>query len=243
MEGLNLFEFGAGVAGKELNAGKIGYNAFGTNALAFVGAGTNSSNRAVYFFAEGGTTFSGPTTILGNTNIAGQLQVNGIPGTGGQVLTSNGASDPSWTNAAFGNNTRFAADISHSFGVSTGHTLMPLTTVYNLNPADVTIAANTFTINKTGLYHFDIYLRTIFLGASTQPLFSTYFSSASLSLDFLRDELILLSSGAGNYRSNFHFSVDMHITAPATIGLGSYYVLGGVNGSAIGKLYGHLINE
>ncbi|MBK8140498.1 MAG: hypothetical protein IPK57_05490 [Chitinophagaceae bacterium] len=33
IDGLNLFEFGAGVPGKELNAGKIGYNAFGQNAL------------------------------------------------------------------------------------------------------------------------------------------------------------------------------------------------------------------
>ena len=96
LQGLNLFEFGAGVAGKELNAGKIGYNAFGTNALAIVGAGTKSTNRAVYFFAEGGTTFTGPATILGNTNITGQLQVNGIPGTTGQVLTSNGTSNPTW---------------------------------------------------------------------------------------------------------------------------------------------------
>ncbi len=58
--GLNLMEFGAGVAGKEVNAGKIGYNAFSKSALTITGAGTTNTNRAVYFYAEGGNTTSGP---------------------------------------------------------------------------------------------------------------------------------------------------------------------------------------
>lgn len=49
IEGANVFEFGAGIAGKELNAGKIGYNAFGSSALEIIGAGTSSSNRRVFF--------------------------------------------------------------------------------------------------------------------------------------------------------------------------------------------------
>ncbi len=58
--GLNLMEFGGGVAGKEANAGKIGYNAFGKSALTFTGAGTTTTNRSVYFYAEGGNSTSGP---------------------------------------------------------------------------------------------------------------------------------------------------------------------------------------
>ncbi len=57
--GSNLLEIGAGIAGKEANAGKIGYNAFGQSALTIIGAGTTTTNRAVYFYAEGGTTTNG----------------------------------------------------------------------------------------------------------------------------------------------------------------------------------------
>lgn len=96
MEGTNLFEFGAGISGKEANAGKVGYNAFGQNALTFVGAGTNINDRAFYFFGEGGTTFSGPVAVTGNTNIGGQLQLAGDPGQNGQVLVSNGSGNPAW---------------------------------------------------------------------------------------------------------------------------------------------------
>ncbi len=149
LEGLNLFEFGAGVAGKEVNAGKIGYNAFGQNALTFIGAGTSSANRAVYFYAEGGTTFSGPV------DIGGPVKVNGNAGTAGQVLTSNGASDPTWQNAPFANTTRFAVKYYENVAGGSGGGSFPLTILYNLNPTDVSIAANSFTINKTGLYHFD----------------------------------------------------------------------------------------
>jgi hypothetical protein len=78
IQGLNLMEFGAEIPGKEASAGMIGYNAFGTNALTFVGAGTTVSNRAVYFFAEGGTTFGGPTTVNGNSYIIGNTGM-GIP--------------------------------------------------------------------------------------------------------------------------------------------------------------------
>src|SRR5688572_16385899 len=80
IDGLNVIEFGADIAGKEVNAGKIGYNSFGSGALEIVGAGTNTTNRAVYFFAEGGTTFSGPVNVQGN------IRIQGNPGTAGQVL-------------------------------------------------------------------------------------------------------------------------------------------------------------
>jgi hypothetical protein len=53
-------EFGAGIVGKETNAGKIGYEIFGTGALTFVGAGTSATNRKVFLFAEGGTESNGP---------------------------------------------------------------------------------------------------------------------------------------------------------------------------------------
>lgn len=70
--GNNFMEFGAGISGKEINAGKIGYDVFGTGALAFVGAGTTATNRKVHFFAEGGTQTNGPVyleTLDGARNV------------------------------------------------------------------------------------------------------------------------------------------------------------------------------
>lgn len=87
IEGSNMLELGGGVAGKEVNAGKIGYNAFGTDALEIVGAGTNAANRKVYFFAESGTTFNGPIFAAAGSNIA-QLNVSKLTtnATGGNHL-------------------------------------------------------------------------------------------------------------------------------------------------------------
>ncbi|HQW01117.1 MAG TPA: hypothetical protein PLV75_04975 [Saprospiraceae bacterium] len=74
---LNLLEFGADLPDKEINAGKIGYNAFGQNALTIVGAGNTLSDRAVYFYAEGGTTFKGKVVVTGNMPAATSLAVTG----------------------------------------------------------------------------------------------------------------------------------------------------------------------
>lgn len=89
IESTNVLEFGAGIANKEVNAGKIAYNGFGTNALAIVGAGNTVSTRRVTFFAEGGTIFNGPVVTegmafhdngfisTGFSAVNGNLQVNG----------------------------------------------------------------------------------------------------------------------------------------------------------------------
>jgi len=60
-------EFRPGLAGKNGDAGKIGYQIF-TDGLDIVGAGTTVSNRKVTMFAEGGLTLTGP--------IANGLNVN-----------------------------------------------------------------------------------------------------------------------------------------------------------------------
>jgi hypothetical protein len=146
LQNLNLFEFGAGVAGKETNAGKIGYNGFGTNALAIVGAGTNTTNRSVYFFAEGGIIMNGPL------DIGGPLRISGNSGTAGQVLTSNGTGNPSWTNTAFSNNIRFFFD---GDGLTTTNGSFTITTRYNTNTSIVSVSGTDITFNQTGIYHFD----------------------------------------------------------------------------------------
>ena len=91
--GTNLLELGAGVAGKETNAGKIGYNAFGQSGLTFTGAGTTISNRAVFFYAEGGTTTNGPIYLQkaggGPTTIQIKPTETGVDGS--EILLYNGA--------------------------------------------------------------------------------------------------------------------------------------------------------
>jgi hypothetical protein len=81
-------ELGAGLVGKEPNAGKIGYQVFSTTGLDIVGAGTTQNSRKVTVWAEGGTLFKGAVVtngdaqVFGNAIVDGNLTVNGIIGAG-----------------------------------------------------------------------------------------------------------------------------------------------------------------
>ncbi len=57
--GSRVLQFGAGIPGKEVSAGKIGYQTFTPDALDIVGAGTLGSSRKIKFWSEGGATFAG----------------------------------------------------------------------------------------------------------------------------------------------------------------------------------------
>jgi hypothetical protein len=244
LEGLNIFEFGAGVAGKEVNAGKMGYNAFGQNGLVFVGGGTNSSNRAVYFFAEGGTTFSGPL------NIGGTLQVNGNSGTAGQVLSSNGSSDPTWESMAFGNNIRFSFTCSNNT-VTNGN--LTIGTRYNTNPTAVVVSGTSITFNQTGIYHFDVAIG----GGLTYP------GALSVEPDLSVNLYLSGGTGSGNnpvagvnleksptsifnsYGGTAYASTDLYITAGQvlTVAFNYYSPAGHTQIDTFGYLRGYLINE
>lgn len=240
LQGLNLFEFGSGVAGKEVNAGKIGYNAFGHNALTFVGAGTNASNRAIYFFAEGGTVTNGPL------DFNGPLRINGNPGTTGQVLTSNGTGTAQWSNSSFSNPVRFAVQYTTEAYIGAGNTYT--TVYYNTSPADVTITSNTITVNKTGLYHFegDATGNLLFSTAPSPISFSFGLIVKNMHFKFLYTQDLEASTYPQRLKT-IHFSQDVYITAPAIIepealvGYGS----GGsnVSRSADGIITGYLISE
>jgi hypothetical protein len=54
-----VLEFRPGLAGKQLDAGKIGYQIF-TDGLDIVGAGTSGSNRRIQLYNEGGLRLTGP---------------------------------------------------------------------------------------------------------------------------------------------------------------------------------------
>lgn len=60
---------GNDVAGKEPNAGRIGYGLFTNNAIDIVGGGTSSDTRRIKLWAEGGTEMTGNATILGDMQI------------------------------------------------------------------------------------------------------------------------------------------------------------------------------
>ena len=68
LSGSNTFEWGTGVSGKEVNAGKIGYSTFsgaGYNyALDIVGAGTSSTNRNIRIYDNIGIGTSSPEAYL-----------------------------------------------------------------------------------------------------------------------------------------------------------------------------------
>jgi hypothetical protein len=70
----NTLEFGAGVAGKEPNAGKIGYQSFTPGSLDIVGAGTSSTNRKIQFYCEGGANFTGPVNPPSDRNLKQDFQ-------------------------------------------------------------------------------------------------------------------------------------------------------------------------
>lgn len=249
LEGLQLFEFGAGVVGKEINAGKVGYNAFGQNALTFVGAGTNITNRAVYFFAEGGTTFTGPLDFYG------PLRPGGAPGTAGQVLRSNGASNPVWANAALDNNIRFG--VLFSTTTEGSGPINVESTQYNLSPADITIGTGSITVNKTGLYHINAQVTSRVLTAaptSYVPEGSAFvlFSSGATTinyfiigyLDHYQESMSDAGAGGSYYHSKW-VEGDVYLTAGMTIRVTRDLRVEGTPGDVIFDvyLYGHLVDD
>lgn len=76
IQGANVIEFGQGVAGKEGNAGKVGYGTFTTNTLDIIGAGTTTRNIKLW----------------DNVTIADKLTITGLTefGTGGIKVSSGG---------------------------------------------------------------------------------------------------------------------------------------------------------
>ncbi|MCC7374469.1 MAG: tail fiber domain-containing protein [Verrucomicrobiales bacterium] len=80
LEGINTLEFGAGVAGKNPDAGRVGYQVFTGDALDIVGAGTSGLNRKVKIWAEGSSEFTGSVNVFGAVRARG-----GAPGGSGTL--------------------------------------------------------------------------------------------------------------------------------------------------------------
>ncbi|MEZ4731472.1 MAG: interleukin-like EMT inducer domain-containing protein [Caldilineaceae bacterium] len=78
IDGANTLELGAGVNGKETNAGKIGYQTFTNDALDIIGAGASSVNRKIKLWAEGGATIAGNLTVMGELRVTGDWKTNAL---------------------------------------------------------------------------------------------------------------------------------------------------------------------
>lgn len=80
-------ELGAGIVGKEVNAGKIGYALFSTDAVDMVGASVGGSARRIRFWAEGGSRFEGPINVSSINSYSGltndKIAINGFATMGG----------------------------------------------------------------------------------------------------------------------------------------------------------------
>jgi hypothetical protein len=156
--------------------------------------------------------------VSGDMNITGLLRLNSTPGGAGQVLTSNGLADPTWANASFGNNIRFA--VSFTGDLSALPIVSTYTTIYNLSPPDISIGVNSITINKSGLYHVEGY-STFTAGSATAPtllfvIFSMIYDGIIISYAD-SEPLFSTTPGCCTYKRTFHFSQDIYLTAPAVI--------------------------
>ena len=171
--------------------------------------------------------------------MTGALRVNGAAGTAGQVLTSNGTGAPSWTTAPLSNNERFNVTFNESIsGGSAGY--LPLFTDYNFGGPDIVIGANSVTINKAGLYHFDLFL--LFLASSTTTPAVTV-SLQSTSVQFLEQDAVVKQTAAGVYKDSWHYSFDLYIPAARTILLTRQLFNVSFVGVLKGNFSGHLISE
>ncbi len=87
--GVNDIEFGFGLIGKEINAGKIGYALFSPMSLDITGAGTASLPRRIRLWAEGGTTLEGPLNVTNINSYTGltndEINVNAYTKLGGST--------------------------------------------------------------------------------------------------------------------------------------------------------------
>jgi hypothetical protein len=195
--------------------------------------------------------------INGDMNLTGAMRINGSAGTAGQVLTSNGTSDPQWKTTSFSNNTRFAVEIglvspATTFS-STGGILTIGTTKYNLDPASVSIGSSSITITKSGLYHFEAFYNIQFFYASAatalSPVLSSYVSvdyTGGFNHHIAYHQELQRHRSTNSWYYNGKASFDIYLQAPRVISFYSGLTsLDGPTNSVIqeGMFYGHLISE
>jgi hypothetical protein len=207
-------EFGAGVSGKESNAGKIGYQAF-SDGLDIVGAGTNSSNRKVHIYSEGGATIEGNLTVNGAVSASA---LNASQLTSGTVPASalNGANGGGLTNL-------------NASQLTSG------TIADALLSANVALrnAANTFSGNQT-IANGSLYLDNL---TNTPAIWAKNSSGSYEPFLWPRwiDNISYLNYGGGGFNIRNNSSVSaMFIQPNGSVGIGT---TNPVNSLQVGNLY------
>ena len=180
---------------------------------------------------------------LTNTGISmnKEIKPNGTAGMIGQTLTSNGDGTMAWKNGAYNNNTRFKIRF-REFGSS--GVLDVLSIPYNLNTTNVSVGVNTFTINKTGLYHFD-YSLNITAATATNPAnypdYVVYFGEGTTE-SLSAGPFVPMNSSNSSWKASGSGSFELYIVAPKIFRMvhSAYYTT-----SQTFNLYlnGHLISE
>lgn len=100
----NTIEFGAGVPGKEVNAGKIGYQTFTPGALDIIGAGTVSGNRRIKFWNEGGGEFSGNVLFSNSVGIGTAINASYRLSVNGNIRSKEVVVETGWADYVFEKN-------------------------------------------------------------------------------------------------------------------------------------------
>ncbi|WP_400192364.1 tail fiber domain-containing protein [Hymenobacter sp. B81] len=157
----NPLELGAGVSGKQADAGKIGYQTFTADALDIVGAGTNGTNRKVKIWAEGGLTVAGlngtgTRTVVADATgrlstvpqVAGTSASNGLTMSGGDIRLGGSLSQPTIINQGV-QSVHFQQSVAASAGTVDQAHWPNVPTAQTQHNADV--AWQSFTAGSTGL--------------------------------------------------------------------------------------------
>ncbi len=113
---------------------------------------------------------------------------------------------------------RFSAGTNESFG-ATGD--MKLVSRYNTNPANVSFGSGGINIKKSGLYHFEGLIAVSVYGnnANGLPELTYTLQAGSDNYHIVRRKLIPLREfeNSNSYNYSEKFSIELYITAPATI--------------------------
>ncbi len=186
--------------------------------------------------------------VTGNINVTGTIKANGVDGTAGQVLSKNNTNNLAWSNTAFTNTTRFKCRFSNndSPGAPFQNFSSP---TYNLNTGNVIISPNGITINKAGLYHFDIFVQTNAETADNPAEYPFIFIDFTIENTPPHDVFNIYSglfspiNNLNNFWShNAHLTFEQYIQAPSVINIRAT----SLNTNTLevyGSLIGHLISE